>query len=126
MSRKPRAYFRKPNVGSNRMFSRSLRPVGQAILGHEIEPLVHDICRRITGIYRRTRGGTYLLADSEGRVYLLAEEASTTDNTVRREIALLVGLYTMHGALLSEEDLRDALIEHFNEIGFVVEEAENA
>lgn len=102
---------------------RQLRPIGQAILGSDIEPLVRDICRRIQGIRHRTQAGAYVLADRDGHVYLLQETASTTANMVRRQLAIVVGLYAnepIGKAIVPDaESMRMDLLGHFFRVGFL-------
>ena len=109
-------------TGTERQFSRSLRPIGQAVLGADIEPLVRDVCRRIRAIRRDRVAGSFVLADADGYVYVLQDESMTTQDIVRREAALVVGFYASRPGQVyfpSDEDLRMDLIAHFFEVGFL-------
>ncbi|MGH8171831.1 MAG: hypothetical protein ACREPX_01710 [Rhodanobacteraceae bacterium] len=106
----------------HRVFERSLRPIGQAVLGGDIEPLVQDIIRRIRHIRLKTQAGAYVLADEDGNVYILREQHPTTENTVRRALAKVVGLYASQPArptFPTAEQIKLDLIAQFLVVGFV-------
>lgn len=96
-------------------FHRTLRPIGKAVVGHDIDPLCQLACRRIADIQRKTMAGAYLLADEIGNVYVLADESRTTGPVVDMRTGWLVGLYLS----ATPDQLRADLIEHFCESGFV-------
>lgn len=105
-------------TGAERCFSRRLRPIGQAILGADIEPLVRDVCRRIRTIRNSTQAGAFVLADAEGFVYVLQELSPTAAKTIRKEAEILVGFYAGRPTP-SDDELKMDLIAHFFDVGFL-------
>ena len=76
-----------------RAFAKRLRPIGRATVGESIDALVADLCQRIRNVRNITQAGTYVLADCEGQVYVLREQAATTAAMVREYADWLVGCY---------------------------------
>lgn len=96
----------------HRQYHRALRPIGQAVLGADLEPLVADVLRRLRCIRNRTQAGAYLLADAEGNLYVLSEQPATTQAAVRAHAEWIVGLYASR-CMPEPAHLREDLIAHF-------------
>lgn len=106
-----------------RAFAKRLLPIGQAIVGVDLWPIALDIYRRIHGIRHRTRGGTYLLADAQGFIYLLAEQSAVNERIVGEHWAHVVGLYASrrmkHMMYPTPSHLQEDLTVHFVQLGYV-------
>jgi len=76
----------------NRWSDKRLKAIGQ-FSDESAGKFAADLVRRIRGIRDRTQCGSYLLADSERFIYLLAEEAATTQLWIRRCPKMVIGLY---------------------------------
>ena len=102
-----------------RLVDRDLRPVATAGPYVDLEPLCSMLIRRMRSMRHTLRGGVYLIADRQGRIYLLAEAASTAPAVLKRRERDLVGMYT-HPTV---ELLRADLARHLCNNGVVSEQA---
>ena len=73
--------------------ARRMRAVGQAV--GDITALCVSLQHRIRHIRRNTQCGSYLLADSEGFVYILRNESGHSDRIVNELSRMIVGLYVV-------------------------------
>jgi len=81
--------------------SRSLRAVGRCVDTGEID-LALELIRRMRGIRHRTQAGAYILVDADRYVYLLPEEAPTTQAWTRKCPKMIVGLYASAKAVFPD------------------------
>lgn len=106
--------------GGTRKFAPRFRAVGRAVPGHDIEPLCNELLRRIRWIWRKTQAGTYILADSEGYVYVLHEQSCFTERAVKQLQRMVVGRYACRlGVCPTPAQLCADLIEYFSNTGFI-------
>jgi hypothetical protein len=89
------------NRGRDRTYVKRLRAVGR--FGDA--ELLARLVRRIARIRIQTGFGAYLLADSDGFVYLLRAESGVSDAMVNRLPRMLVGCYTSVTVQELDEDL---------------------
>lgn len=103
-----------------RAFANRMRAIGQAIPGTDISPLITEILRRMRWMGRNGGGnGSYLMADSEGYVYLLRADSGVCERMVNELWRMVVGRY----ACVSDEQIREDLISHLVDIGYIKETA---
>jgi len=83
-----------------------LKPVTTAGPYVDLARVAEDLVRRMRELRHSTGGGVYLIADREGRIYLLAEAASHAPATLKQlPAADLVGVYTHPVSSQIAEDL---------------------
>ena len=71
------------------------------------------ICRK----RELTGGGSYVLANAEGQLYVIAEGTIFAERLVRRHIAWLVGLYASNGTVCPPIDaISDDLKAHYEDL----------
>lgn len=87
-----------------------LRAVCQYVPGSA--DIVELIQRRIDRIRRNTGFGAYLLADSDGYVYLLRAESGVCEHMVSRLPRMVVGMYLNASA----EQIADDLEQHISDL----------
>jgi hypothetical protein len=107
--------------GGTRKFVAKLRAIGQAVPGTDIEPLCNELIRRIRYIRHKTSEGVYILADSEGYIYVLREQSCFTERAIVQLRRMVVGRYATgpFWCLPSSAMLCADLIRHFSDIGFI-------
>jgi hypothetical protein len=96
--------------------TKSLRAIGQAVPGQEL-PLCTLLSRIIRDRRKARQCGTWLLGDSDGYVYLLSDTSVDAVYILDRLQKMVVGLYTV--PVPSPEVLRDDLIQHFVDVGYI-------
>lgn len=71
-----------------------LSAIGRVLLDQDSSILILDVLRRIRKIRINTQCGAYLLADSDGYLYLLRAESPVSDRMARELSRMVVGLYS--------------------------------
>lgn len=103
-----------------RNFDRKLTAIGKAIPGIDIAPLCADLVRRIKHIRLKTQAGAYLLADSDGFVYVMREQSKLACTVTTKMRRLVVGLYASNVPVFpSSAQVGSDLIQHFIDIGYI-------
>lgn len=103
-----------------RVQAKRLRAVCQFVPGSA--DIVELIQRRIDRIRRNTGFGAYLLADSEGYVYLLRAESGVCEHMVSRLPRMVVGLY-LHA---TPEQLSEDLEQHLTDLTLCADGVQSA
>lgn len=105
--------------GGDRKYAPRFRAVGRAIPGTDIESLCNELVRRMRWIRHKTQAGTYVLADSEGYVYVLREQACFAERVATQLSRMIVGLYATRSIYPSSAQLCTDLVQHFVDIDFI-------
>jgi hypothetical protein len=79
--------------GPTRVTARPLTAIGRAALYADLTPLAQRIAQRIRQ-NRHAGGGSYLLADAAGQVYVLCDISGTTSTALADHPDWLAGFYT--------------------------------
>ena len=103
-------------------YSRKLIAIGKAIPGTDIAPLCEVLVKRIKRVRNTTQAGAYLLADSEGFVYILRQQSPIAERSLKQLHRMIVGLYAagfpMFPYPIAAQICAD-LIQHFVDVGFI-------
>lgn len=102
---------------SARSSIKSLTAFGRAVAGEDVTPLCRRLIKRIRNNRNVTQAGSYLLGDSEGYIYILSETCVDAVYVLDRLAKMQIGLYLNP----SLDDLRDDLLQHFVDVGYVTE-----
>jgi hypothetical protein len=117
---KPRRVIRKherPNRDAHRQFSRTMKPIG-SVIGADMHVLSQAILRRIRQHRHATNGGSYVLGDQVGNVYVLPIVVPTTTLLIRVHEAWLLGTYAsgLRCAFPTVDELHGDLTQHFHDL----------
>jgi len=120
LERKPRRVIRKherPNRGAHRQLTRSMKPIG-SVIGADMNVLTQTILRRIRQHRHATNGGSYVLGDQAGNVYVLPIVVPTTAPALALHENWLLGSYAsgIRCSYPLEKDLKNDLIQHFHDL----------
>lgn len=105
-----------------REFTMPTRPIGRAIVGERLDPLIEAIRACIRRIRLDREMGSHVFADQEGWVYVVAEQSASATTLLRECSALHVGLYAhqfQRVAWPTPHELFIDLVSHFFNLGFL-------
>jgi hypothetical protein len=96
-----------------RLVTRSLKPVAQAGPYVDLAQIVAQLVPRVRNLHHQLRSNVYVIADRQGRIFLLSEAASTAPQILKHvDAADLVGVYTRPTRAQLFEDLAKHLCEN--------------
>ena len=96
--------------------------IGRASVRDDIDTLAVDIVRRMRAIRHTTVCGTYVYADAQGYVYVVAEICAAADRVMRKHGRFCVGLYAARAPIFPTSDqIKGDLLQHFLNLDYVTE-----
>ena len=107
---------------------RRLEPLATAVKGAPLDVVVATVRARIRINRHVTSEGTWLLCDRKGSVYALKQTGVGVQDVLNRHQAWIVGLYFADhangeaGSMPDEAVIRDGLVEHLIEVGFITQQ----
>jgi hypothetical protein len=117
---KPRRVIRaheRPNRDAHRQFTRAMKSIG-SVIGADMHALSQTILRRIRQHRHATNGGSYVLGDKAGNVYVLPIAIPTTAPLMRAHEAWLLGSYAGGPRCVfpTIDELEGDLTQHFHDL----------